>query len=105
MISQYPYILQVLFLTGGGTDENGNPISPSETWVNLTRCRDEAGNGRLITTVDGQQHQYSFLVQMPKGVEAVALGSQIRVVDGVEVRATGKVVYSRKDQMHSRLWV
>lgn len=105
MVSQYPYILQVLNLLGGGYDENGNPIPPSEQWINYCRCRDEAGNGRTVTTQDGVQHQYSFLVQMPKGVDEVKAGTKVKVVDGSDVRASGEVIYSRKDQLHSRLWV
>lgn len=105
MVRQYPYVLQVLELTGGGFDSNGNPIPPSETWMNLTRCRDEAGNGKKVTLNDGNVHEYAFLIQMPKGVEAIQPGKKVRVMDGADVRARGEVVYSRRDQLHSRAWV
>ena len=104
MVSQYPYILQVLSITGT-KDENGNWIAGTENWINLTRCRDEAGSGKKVTGIDGSSHDYSFLIQMPQGVEAIAAGTKVRVVDGAAVRATGLVIYSRKDQFHSRVWV
>lgn len=104
MVQQYPYILQVLFLTGGTQDADGNYIPQTETWANLCRCRDESGNGKTVALTDGEAYPYNFLVQMPKGVEAIKAGTQIRVVDGSAIRATGKVVYSRKDQLHSRAW-
>jgi hypothetical protein len=102
--SQYPYVLQVLLLTGNTQDADGNYIPQTETWTNLCRCRDESGNGKSISTVDGEIYPYSFLIQMPKGVDPLAPGTQVRVMDGSTVRATGKVVYSRKDQLHSRAW-
>jgi hypothetical protein len=93
-------------MTAGGKDADGNPIPPSEDWVNLTRCRDEAGNGKAITLSDGTQQQYSYLIQMPKGVEAIAFDKKVRVLDSANnVRAEGKVIYSRKDQLHSRIWL
>lgn len=105
MVVQYPYILQVLFLTGSTQDANGNYQEQTETWANYCRCRDEAGAGKKVTTVDGNVHDYSYLIQMPRGVEAIAPGTMVQVMQGSEVRAKGKVIYSRKDQMHSRIWV
>lgn len=104
-MTQYPYTLEVLYLTGGGKDVNGNPIPPIENWVALTRCRDEDGKSKVITTPDGVQHQFAFLVQMPQGVEPLKSGAKVRVKEGNEIRAIGDVIYSRKDQFHSRLWV
>lgn len=104
-MKQYPYILEVLYLSGGGQDADGNAIEPTKNWLALARCRDEAGNGKSVATQDGIVHQFSFLVQLPKGVEAFKAGTQIRVKDGAEIRCLGSVIYSRKDQFHTRLWV
>lgn len=106
MVKQYPYTLQVLYMTGGGKDSDGNIIPPSDDWVNYSRCRDEAGNGKPITLTDGTQSQYSYLIQMPKGVEALEFGKPVQVLDSEgNIRAKGKVIYSRKDQLHSRAWL
>ncbi len=105
MVVQYPYTLEVLNLIDGGQDAEGNILKPTEEWVKVCNCRDEAGNGKKITLTDNSIHEFAFLVQMPKGTTAIEPGRTIRVLDGLNVRCTGKVVYSRKDQLHSRLWV
>ncbi len=105
MVAQYPYVLQVLSISGARQDADGNFIPQQKNWVNLCRCRDEAGSGKTVTMTSGEAYPYSFLIQMPKGVAAIAAGTQVRVMDGVAVRAAGKVIYSRKDQLHSRTWV
>lgn len=106
MIKQYPYQLEVLLTVDNGTDPNGNNLPPSDDWTFLCNCRDEAGNGRLINGVDGQAIAFSFLIQMPKGVDAIEEGSKVRVIDeSGAIRCEGSVIYSRKDQLHSRAWV
>lgn len=105
MVRQYPYILQSLTIADGGPDQDGNYQPATETWSDVCICRDEAGNGKKLTLADGSVHEYSYLVQMPKGTEPIDSGTKIRVMDGGEIRATGEVLYSRKDQLHSRLWV
>jgi len=105
MVVQYPYTLEVLKHIGGTYDPAGNPIPSQEVWQQLAKCRDEAGNGKKVSLSDNTVNEYAFLVQLPKGTEAVPVDTIIRVMDGQTVRCTGKVIYSRKDQLHSRLWV
>lgn len=102
---QYPYTLQVLFQGPDTQDAAGNIVPGASNWVNLTRCRDEDGRGKKVTLNDGNVHEYSLLIQMPKGVDALKPGTLIKVLDGSNVRAEGKIIYSRKDQLHSRAWV
>lgn len=105
VVKQYPYTLEMLVQTGGGYDEAGNPIPSSEGWETVCNCRDEAGNGKKVTLSDNLVHEYSFLVQCPKGTPSIQKGTTIRVKEGDEVRCQGEVIYSRKDQLHTRLWV
>lgn len=106
MVKQYPYQLQALSVIDNGQDENGNSLPPSESWVDVCSCRDEANTGgRQVSAADGTLFTFSALIQLPKGTEALSAGSHIRVLDGTGIRLSGKVLYSRKDQMHSRAWV
>jgi hypothetical protein len=105
MVSQYPYTLQVLLPGPDTQDAAGNIIPGTANWVNLTRCRDEDGRGKKVTLSDGNEHQFTFLIQMPKGVEALKAGTNVKVMEGSTVRAEGKVLYSRKGQMHTQTWV
>lgn len=106
MVRQYPYILQVLQLTGGGLDGDGNPIPSVEAYVDHAKCRDEANaGGRQINLVDGSAHVFESLVQLPKGTLPVEVGTSIRVMEGNVVRVKGTVKRFQKDQLHSRLWV
>lgn len=105
MVKQYPYQLETREEGIQQYDDNGNPLPPTPTWTGYSVCRDEDGNGEPVTTEDGKQYHYSFLVQMPKGIAALKAGTRVRVLDGTDVRATGVVVYSRKDQLHTRAWL
>lgn len=105
-VKQYPYTLQVLVQTPAYQDENGNWIPGTEQWVEHSKCRDEAGKGNKIIGEDGNEYDYSFLVQMPKGTAKLNSGNQIKVLTkNLVQRATGTIIYSRKDQLHTRAWV
>ncbi|MET7253575.1 hypothetical protein [Dyadobacter fermentans] len=106
MVRQYPYILQVLTLTGGGFDDEGNPIPSVELYTDYAKCRDEANlGGNQINLTDGTAHVYESLIQLPKGTLPVETGRSIRVMDGNIVRVKSTVKRFQKDQLHSRLWV
>ncbi|MFB5946122.1 hypothetical protein [Albibacterium profundi] len=102
---QYPYILQISIINPSTKDENGNWSEETESWVNLCRCRDEAGKGKKVTDSDNTIHEYTFLIQKPEGVEPIKKGTKVRVMEGNVKRAEGTVIYSRKDKFHSRTWV
>lgn len=103
---QYPYVLQVLHVSDSEQDDNGNWSDGTETWVNHCRCRDEAGKGKQVADADNAVHHYSFLIQKPEGVEPIPTGTKVRVIEGgSKVRCEGTVIYSRKDEFHSRTWV
>lgn len=102
---QYPYILQICVISPSIQDENGNYTGGAEAWVNLCRCRDEAGKGKAVTDSDNVKHEYTLLIQKPVNVEPISNGTKVRVVDGSTTRAEGSVIYSRKDKFHSRTWI
>ncbi|MCF2498398.1 hypothetical protein [Dyadobacter chenhuakuii] len=106
MVKQYPYILQVLQLTGGGFDGDGNPIPSTEEFVDHAKCRDEANSaGKQINLVDGSALVFDSLIQLPKGPALIEVGSMVRVMEENVVRVKGTVKRFQKDQLHSRLWV
>lgn len=106
MVRQYPYTLYVLQLTGGGFDQDGNPIGSNQTWVEVSKCRDEANTGgRQINLVDGSAHVFDSLIQTPRGTSPIGVGSSVEVRDGMSVRVKGAVKRSQKDQLHTRIWV
>lgn len=106
MVIQYPYTLEKKVLQEAIQETNGNWQEQVETWVKVCNCRDEAGNGKTVQTADGTAYHYTALIQCPKGVEAIKVNTSIRVVDqDGNIRISGKVIFSRKDQLHSRQWL
>lgn len=105
MVKQYPYKLQVLELIGGGQNEDGDYAPATQEWVNISKCRDESGQGKTVTLSDVTIATYSFLIQCPKGLPALVTGKDIQVIEEGRVRAFGKVLYSRKGQLHTQIWL
>ena len=106
MVKQYPYILQkMVTVPQAGYNSIGDPIPVQTGWVDISNCRDEAGVGTLVVE-DGKQFIYRFKVQLPQGVTPPKAGERIRVItESNYQRCEGIVIYSRADQLHSRLWV
>lgn len=106
MVKQYPYILEVLTMTGGGYDDDGAPIPATSEYVAIGKCRDEANvGGKAITINDGEHYVFNVLIQMPKNIPALTLKDKVRVMEGNMVRASGTVKGFRRDQMHARAWL
>jgi len=106
MIKQYPYVLLVCSMVGGGHDVHGNPIQPVEIWDQVSMCRDEANSkGSRINLVDGQAFIFDCLVQLPKTCPVLAVGTKVRVMQGDFKRQEGKILRFQPDQLHSRLWL
>jgi hypothetical protein len=104
MVKQYPYLLQVFVQADATMDNNGNWIPGTQSWVDVCECRDESGSGKRITLTDGSVYEYNALIQCPV-IDQIKPGTMIRVIDGNVIRVEKAVVYSRKDQMHTRIWV
>lgn len=107
MSMQYPYRLEKFIVNESWQDENGDFIPEQSKWEFVCKCRDEAGNGKQIQGTDGTIYTYSSLIQCPKGVGLIDTGTKVRVKDIMNnVRVLeAPVIYSRKDQLHTRIWV
>ena len=106
MVVQYPYILEVKTVTGGSFNADGDPIPGTPTFVPAGQCRDEANTGgKFVTLASGQAHVYEALIQLPRTAPDVAIGAEVRVMQGLNVRVSGTAKGFRRDQMHCRLWV
>jgi len=108
MTRQYPYeLFHFTAASGGGQDANGSWLPQTGGgWVKLGMCRDEVNSkGSEIITADGKSYVFEFLIQCPKSIRVVHIGSKIEVRQGEIVRAYGEVKRFDPSQMHSRIWV
>lgn len=103
MVIQYPYILEKLVLTDGGyNDQTGMYDDPTEEWVEVSKCRDDAeSSGGAIQTTDGETYHYAYTVYLPKGTEPIEKGTTVRIQNRLE----GNVKRFYKGQLHSILWL
>ena len=105
MSKQYPYTLQLLPDNAVIKDENGDFVDSSTEWETVCSCRDEAGRNYTVQTPDGVGYVATVLIHCPKGQQVIQPGTTIRVMDGEITRASGKVIVSRKEKFHTRLWL
>ena len=104
-MAQYPYTLEIQPKQEIVKDANGNFIAPTITWTPVCKCREEASRGYKVDRPDGVGYIATVTIFAPKGTEAIAPGMTVRVMDGDIERASGKVVYSRKEYFHTRIWL
>lgn len=105
MVKQYPYLLQKLVLSTSAQSDDGDFEAIEGSWCNVCKCRDEDTRPKPFQSVDGQTVSASHLIQCPFGVAVLESGTQIRVIDGTQVRLSGQVIYSSKKQLHTQVWV
>jgi hypothetical protein len=105
MRSQYPYKLQVIPELSPIKDENGDFVSNTPEWLDVAKCRDETGRNYVVNTPDGAGYVSTVTIFAPKGTTPLSPGTIVRVLDGDVVRATGKIVASRKEFFHTRIWL
>ncbi|MDQ6482224.1 hypothetical protein [Dyadobacter sp. LHD-138] len=106
MIIQYPYDLYTSTVIGGGKDEDGNPIPAETAWSKVGICRDETDSkGQVKIVVDGIAYVSNFIVLIKKMELIIAVGTEIEVREGGDIRVKGSVKQFRKGQFHSKLWV
>jgi hypothetical protein len=107
-MKQYPYKLEVFVKTEAAYDpDSGSWLPGSEEWVDFGKCRDEVNNSGTRTNQNDQiKYEYTWLIQCPKSLKPINIGSTIRVTDkdGNE-RMKGEVLRVKYDQLHSRIWV
>jgi hypothetical protein len=110
IIKQYPHYL---FAVNAGSesiqDENGNWGDSEVTNTFISMCREETdGRGSEVQVAGGTFHRFTSLVQLPKGVQRVEVGTNVFVADnadGTGIRVQGVVLKFDEGQLHSRLWV
>jgi hypothetical protein len=110
MVKQYPHYL---FIVSGGEatqDEEGNWTDEGEeTFTFVSVCREETdGQGTETNDGGGTFHHLSSLIQMPKGVQSIPLGTPVVVsndAEGKDLRIKGVCLKFDAGQLHSRLWV
>jgi hypothetical protein len=105
MKNQYPYTLQILPKQEVIKDANGDFMDVDTAWETLGKCRDEAGRNYKVNSPDGVGYVATVLIFAPKGTDVIAPGATVRVMDGDICRATGKVIISRKEFFHTRIWL
>ncbi|WP_284464898.1 hypothetical protein [Chryseobacterium sp.] len=107
MVKQYPYKLEVFVKTDAVKDDDGNWIPGSEEWQDFGKCRDEdSRSGTKTISNDQIKYEYTWLIQCPKKLKSIDIGSEVRVI-GIngEIRLSGEVLRVKYDQLHSRIWV
>lgn len=73
-------------------DGDGNPVSGSTSWVDLSPCRCDDNNTQRSIGVAGEAYIYQHKIVTPT-IEALKEGAQVRVIDAVgAVRAEGRIV-------------
>lgn len=107
MAKQYPYTLQIqVDSTGPIQDGDGNWFDGGPVWVDYCKCRDENGKGIEIKGESGNKVTASFIAFCHKGTERLSVNTNIQILDADgNVRESGQVIYSRKDQYNTKLWV
>ena len=69
MVNRYGYKWEYLTTSGGGEDENGDPIAATEVWTEF-ECDVQTSSGRFVTgdTGDNIPVTYSLFTKVNTGV-------------------------------------
>lgn len=102
-----PHTLQVKVISKPQEDEFGRPIpgTGGEHWETICECRCDDNDTTKQVSVNGQVHDYSYLV-VYEG-EKIEAGTEVRAIDGEEVRGEGSVIRSTKcnNLAYAKLWM
>lgn len=100
-----PHRLFVKVVSGPSFDEDMNPIPPKEDWNDLGPCRcDDNGVVKQIS-VNGVMYDYNYHV-VYEG-EKIKAGTEVKIMDGEDVRAEGKVIKPNKSNYfkYAEIWL
>lgn len=107
MVVQYPHTAS--FVTPGTDatqDANGNWVPGSDEVTTTLKCRAEsASNNGYIASTDGTKIDYSWIVYLPLGANAVKVGTNVTVTWGAETILTDTVKRFSRGQLNCRLWL
>lgn len=80
ILKMKPHTLEVLNVTAGYEDENGDYHKGTQEWVSLCKCDVvPAGSANKITLPDGVEVQYSYTIYLPKKTRTFKVGEKVRV--------------------------
>lgn len=94
MFSLRPHILQIKETTGGGYDENGNPIPAVVTWSDPIPCHvRKLDRQRIFVYADGSEGVYNYDVWFDPGIITEDMDGKYCTLKHLE---TGKVIVEDK---------
>ncbi|SEA80551.1 hypothetical protein SAMN04487851_11494 [Prevotella sp. tc2-28] len=104
--------LKVLKVSGGGYDEDYNPIEPTEEWIDFAKCFISFNSSaQKIHLHDGQEYIYNYYVILPLKASIYGNipkeGDRVRIVkaDGTidkEMEVRGFVTYKKR---YLKIWL
>ena len=82
MVNRYGYTWEYLTTSGGGFDDDGNPIAATETWTSF-ECDVQTSSGRYVVGPNGDNINvsYSVFTSVNTGLKK---GDKVRDPDGIE---------------------
>lgn len=100
-----PHILQIKVVAGPSFDEDMNPIPGGESWKEIGACRCDDNGVMKQISVNGMMYDYNYHV-VYEG-ERIKAGTEVKVLDGDEIRAEGTAVKSAKCNYfnYSEIWL
>ena len=106
----YPDTVEIWSLvTGGGYDEDMNPIPERYDFMPLSACRIEKnGTAKTINGNDGKSYVYSYIVYLPKESKVVPQkNDKVRITkaDGSIDRAEFSVMDFSSGLFNKRMWI
>ncbi len=104
--------LKVLQISGGGYDEDYNPIEPTEEWMDFAKCFISFNSSaQKVRLHDGSEYIYSYYVIAPLKASIYASipkeGSRVRIIkaDGTidaVLEVKGFVTYKKR---YLKIWL
>lgn len=109
-MKQYPHYLFVHQVSESYKDDDGNWTEPGESFVLHSMCREEPnGKGNTVNVADGNVVVFASNVFLPKGVESIAVGTNVIICDSNDVtdrsRIKGSVLRFNVGQLNAKLWL
>lgn len=93
--------------TGSYQDENGDwhPGTTTETVIEL-ECRSEPnGEGKIITSQNGQNTVFNRVVFLDKVIEDIPFGKEVEIFNGNHLLMKGNVLLFEPYTKFCKLWV
>lgn len=99
MVEQYPDEIKIVNIIGGGQDENGDFIPPTQTTEYL-KCRFVPSGQSIKALFDGKEYVVSYKIAFPLGSKPLIIGQKVFRGDWELT-----VLNYEVGQLHSVAWV